>query len=254
MFFWDNGEIWVHSVMDRPALDVISAILFFCGVVLLIVRYIRKRDWMDIFWLIAIPLLMMPSIFSLAFPAENPSLNRTGGAMILVFLIVGLSLDGLMTGLKSGLTLPRGRWIGLGLAAILMLFSIQQNYDLVFHQYKEQFDRSSWNTTELGAVIRQFADTVGDEKSAWVIPYPHWVDTRLVAFNAGVPLHDYGLWADQLETTLVTPGVKLFLFKPDDTDALERLRQVYPEGFLSFHASEFEGKSFYIYMVPSDED
>jgi len=253
MFFWDNGEIWVHSVMDRPALDVISAILFFCGVVLLIVRYIRKRDWIDIFWLIAIPLLMMPSILSLAFPAENPSLNRTGGAVILVFLIVGFSLDGLMTGLKTGLALPWGRWIGLGLAVILLSFSIQQNYDLVFHQYKEQFDRSSWNTTELGAVIRQFADTVGDEKSAWVIPYPHWVDTRLVAFNAGVPLHDYGLWADQLEITLEIPGTKLFLFNPEDTDALKRLRYVYPDGFLSFYESEFEGKSFYIYMVPSDE-
>ncbi len=253
MFFWDNGEIWVHSVMHRPALDVISAILFFCGVVLLIVRYIRRRDWMDIFWLLAIPLLMMPSILSLAFPAENPSLNRTGAAMVLVFLIVGLSLDGLMTGLKSGLALPWGRWIGLGLAAIFLLFSIQQNYDLVFHQYKEQFDQSSWNTTELGAVIRQFADTIGDEQSVWVIPYPHWVDTRLVAFNAGVPLHDYGLWADQLEITLDTPGTKLFLFKPDDTNALERLQQLYPEGFLSFHESEFEGKSFYIYLVPSSE-
>jgi len=253
MFFWDNGEIWVHSVMNRPALDVISAVLFFCGVVLLIVRYIRKRDWMDLFWLIAIPLLMMPSILSLAFPAENPSLNRTGAAMVLVFLIVGLSLDGLMTGIKSGLALPWGRWIGLGLAAVLLFFSIQQNYDLVFHQYKEQFDRSSWNTTELGAVIRQFADTIGDEKNAWVIPYPHWVDTRLVAFNAGVPLHDYGLWADQLETTLEVPGPKLFLFKPDDTEALERLQQLYPDGFLSFHESEFEGKSFYLYTVPSDK-
>ena len=252
MFFWDNGEIWVHSVVDRPALGVVSAVLFFCGVVLLIVRYLRKRDWLDIFWLVSIPLLMMPSILSLAFPAENPSLNRTGGAIVPVFLIVGLSLDGLMTGLESSLALPWGRRIALGLVAVFLILSIQQNYDLVFHQYKEQFDRSSWNTTELGAVIRQFADTIGSEDSAWVIPYPYWVDTRLVAFNAGVPLKDYGLWADQLETTRDVPGNKLFLFKPEDDEALESLQELYPEGFLSLYKSEFEGKDFSIYLVPGE--
>ena len=49
MFFWDNGEIWVHSVMDRPALDLISAAIFFIGVVLLIMRYFRKHDWLGYF-------------------------------------------------------------------------------------------------------------------------------------------------------------------------------------------------------------
>ncbi|HBY09323.1 MAG TPA: hypothetical protein DEH22_16660 [Chloroflexi bacterium] len=252
MFFWDNGEIWVHSVPHRPALDVISAVLFFSGVLLLIVRYLRQREWLDIFWLVSIPLLMMPSILSLAFPAENPSLNRTGAAIVPVFLIVGLSLDGLLTSLKSSLKLPWGRVIPLGLAVILILLSIQQNYDLVFHQYKDQFDRSSWNTSEIGAVIREFADTIGDEQSAWVIPYPYWVDTRLVAFNAGVPLHDYALWADQLETSLEVPGFKLFLFKPDDTNALERLQTLYPDGGLTLYASQFEGKDFYIYLVPPE--
>ena len=124
MFFWDNGEIWVHSVMDRPALDLISAALFFIGVVLLVLRYIRKRDWLDIFWLISIPLLMMPSILSLAFPAENPSLNRTGAAIVPVFLIIGLTFDGLITGLKTSLKTPWGSKIVLMIAAILLGLSI----------------------------------------------------------------------------------------------------------------------------------
>jgi hypothetical protein len=82
MFTWDNGEIWVHSVTHRPALDVVSAALFSLGVVLLIVRYLRKRQWFDLFLLLSVPLFMLPSILSLAFPAENPSLNRTGGAIV----------------------------------------------------------------------------------------------------------------------------------------------------------------------------
>ncbi len=250
MFFWDNGEIWVHSVTHRPALDVVSAVLFFIGVVLLIVRYIRKRDWMDIFWLVSIPLLMMPSILSLAFPAENPSLNRTGAAIVPVFLIVGLTLDSFITSFKSSLKGPWGNRIALGIASLLILLSINQNYDLVFNQYKTRFDLGSWNTSELGAVIRQFADTAGDEDSAWVIPYAHWVDTRLVGINAGAGLRDYALWAEQLETTLENPGVKIFLFKPEDENALLRLRTLYPNGSLVLYESEIEGKDFYIYTVP----
>ncbi len=98
MFNWDDGEIWVHSVTHRPALDVVSAALFLIGVVLLLIRYIRKRHWLDLFLLLSIPLLTMPSILSLAFPGENPALNRAGGAYVTAFVIVGLALDGLLTG------------------------------------------------------------------------------------------------------------------------------------------------------------
>jgi hypothetical protein len=75
MFFWDNGKIWAHSVMNRPALDLVSAALFLPGVTLMLARYGRQRDWRDIFLILSIPLLMMPSILSLAFPQENPSLT-----------------------------------------------------------------------------------------------------------------------------------------------------------------------------------
>ena len=63
MFNFDDGEIWVHSVTHRPALDIISAALFVIGVVLVLVRYIRNRHWLDLFLLVSIPLLLMPSTF-----------------------------------------------------------------------------------------------------------------------------------------------------------------------------------------------
>src|SRR5215216_822389 len=75
MFNFDDGEIWVHSVTHRPALDIISAALFIIGVVLVLVRYIRRHHWLDLFLLLSIPLLLMPSILSLAYPGENPALN-----------------------------------------------------------------------------------------------------------------------------------------------------------------------------------
>ncbi|MBC8506762.1 MAG: glycosyltransferase family 39 protein [Anaerolineales bacterium] len=254
MFFWDNGEIWVHSVTHRPALGIVSASLFFIGALMLTVRYLRRRGWVDAFLLISIPMLMMPSILSLAFPAENPSLNRTGGALIPVFLIVALALDGLLTTLKRSLNNPVwGARLAWGVGLLLLAWSCAQNYDLVFRQYSNYFALASWNTSELGAVIRQFADSTGDEDSAWVVPYPHWVDTRLVGIKAGFPERDYALWPEQLSETLDDPRVKMFLFKPEDTTALETLRDLYPLGSIQLYDSEIEGKNFYIYFVPPVE-
>jgi len=251
MFFWDDGEIWVHSVTHRPALSVVSAALFFLGGGMLTVRYLRRRDWLDAFLLVSIPLLMMTSVLSLAFPGENPSLNRTGGALIPVFLIVGIALDGLLTTLEGSLNRPLwGQRLAGGVGVLLLAWSCAQDYDLVFRQYTNYFALASWNTSELGAVIRQFADTIGEEDTAWVVPYPHWVDTRLVGIRAGVPLRDYALWPDQLSQTLDDPRAKLFLFKPEDVTAMETLRELYPTGVLQLYDSEIEGKDFYVYFVP----
>ena len=123
MPIWDNGQIWVHSIPYRPALGIVSGAFFVLGVGLLIARYIKRRHWLDLFLLVSLPLLMMPSILSLAFPEENPSLNRTGGALVVVFLIVGLAFDGLLTALKSKGLSPGGRLVGMaaGSDAIILV-------------------------------------------------------------------------------------------------------------------------------------
>lgn len=253
MFFWDNGEIWVHSVPHRPALDVVSAVFYFIGVVLLVIRYIRKRIFEDLFLLIAIPVLMMPSILSLAFPAENPSLNRTGAALIPVFIVVGLGIDALWQYLEDKIRQPWSGAVGFCVVAVLFLLSASQNYDLVFRQYDIQFRQGAWNTSELGKVIRLFADTIGDEDSAWVVPYPYWVDTRLVGINAGFPRRDYALWREQIVETTPDPRAKLFLFKEEDVETMQVLRDTYPQGMLSLYDSALDGKDFWVYLVPAEE-
>lgn len=250
MFFYSNGETWVHSIPYRPALGVVSASLFFLGCIFLVIRYIRQRNWLDIFLLLSIPLLMMPSILSLAFPRENPSLNRAGGAIIPVFLIVGLSLDGLLTSVTSRLKSSTGKAASWGLVFFLLAWSSFQNYDLVFNQYFQEFRMSAWNTSEMGQVIRGFADSVGNLDSAWVIPYPYWADTRLVGINAGYPTKDYAIPREQLAETLNTPGPKLFIFNLEDQETLIRLHSLYPQGSLQEYKSKVPNKDFLIYFVP----
>jgi hypothetical protein len=256
MFNYDNGEIWVHSVTGRPALDVLSGALFLMGILLVLVRYIRYRHWLDLFLLVSIPLLQLPSTLSLAFPNENPALNRAGGAYIPAFIIAAMALDGLFSSLGGGKIRNSLSW---GLAAILLFSSASQNYDLVFDQYYTSFRNGSWNSSDMGRVLRQFEQKYGTTKTVWIVPFPHWVDTRLPAVWAGIPNRDLAMWPENLESTVEFPGPKLFLVKADleypegnDQESLDVLESLYPDGQLRMFDSDVPGHDFWIFTVPDE--
>jgi hypothetical protein len=255
LFNWNNGGIWVHSVPDRPALDVVTGALFLIGILLLLVRYGRDRDWLDLFLVLSVPILLLPSILSLAFPDENPSLNRTAGAMVPAFLIAALALDGFLSACAAA---TRRQVLGYAVMGALLWASASQNYDLVLRQYDRNFRNNSWNSSEMGAVIKQFSLAYGETKTAWVVPFPHWVDTRLVGIWAGVPDRDFGLWTEQLPQTLQFAGPKLFIARANldtpalnDQAAVDALHALYPHGSLSLHRSPVPGHEFWIYFVPA---
>jgi hypothetical protein len=254
MFNYDDGEIWVHSIPHRPALDTISATLFLIGMGLVLVRYIRTRHWLDLFLLVSIPLLLMPSILSLAFPGENPALNRAGGAYIPAFLIAALALDGLLISLGRGGIRTILAW---GLAGILFFFSASQNYDLVFNQFYTSFRQGAWNTSDMGKVIKQFEQTYGTTETIWIVPFPHWVDTRLPAVWAGIPNRDMAMWRENLPSTVEFTGPKLFMVKAElehpegnDQESLNVLEELYPNGQLRMFDSDVPGHDFWIFTVP----
>ncbi len=249
MFQWDNGQIWVHSVPGRPALGVVSAAMLSLGVILLVFRYIKKRHWMDLALLLLVPLLMLPSILSIAFPAENPSLNRTGGAIIPVFIIIAIAVENLIINLKANIPGRAGKWVSTGIILVLAGFSMQTNARLVFVDYYQQFKSKAWNTSEIGAVIEEFADTIGNVDHAWVVPYPHWVDTRLVGINAIDQVRDFALWQIDIPGTEMAAAPKLYIFKPDDEDTYQILRDLYPDGISERYESEVEGRDFMLYYV-----
>jgi hypothetical protein len=250
MFFWQDGTVWVHSVPLRPALDTVTAGTFFLGVVLVVIRYIRRRNWTDIFLIVSIPLLIMPSILSLAFPGENPSLNRTAGAFVPVFVVMALGLEALYIGLKERLGGRAGMGTALAVMALLTVFSIQENYQLVFDQYYQQYRSASWNTSEMGRVLQGFAQSVGSPEREWVVAYPYWVDTRLVGINAGYPAWDTAITKENILSTRSIAGVKLFLVNPEDKDGQQVLHTTYPNGLAWTYDSQVPGKNFLVFMTP----
>ncbi|MGD0749891.1 MAG: glycosyltransferase family 39 protein, partial [Anaerolineales bacterium] len=238
MFNWSDGDTWVSSVVFRPALDIVSGALFLLGVALVLIRYIRSQHWLDLFLLLSLPLLELPSILSLAYPIENPVLSRAGAAYIPAFLIVAMALDGLLSGIKSKMNRRLGAAMTWVVILFLAGFSMFQNYDLVFHQYADQYTASQWNTSELGAVIKQFGQVYGTTDSAWIVAYPYWVDTRLPGDTIGIPNRDFAIWPQDFSKTLDVKGPKMFLIKVDDTKDAQALEQLYPQGALStFHSA-----------------
>ncbi|MFO8035797.1 MAG: glycosyltransferase family 39 protein [Anaerolineales bacterium] len=255
MFQWNNGETWVHSIPYRPALGIVSAALFTLGVVMVMVRYVRDRHWLDLLMLALIPAFLMTSILSLAFPAENPCLNRTGGAIIPVFIIAGVALDGLYMNIKTHWTSVWGSRFAVGLVILLLVLSAAHNKKLVFEDYYGQFLEKSWNTSDVGYVIDSFYETLGEEDHAWVVPFPHWVDTRLVGIRAGEPLKDYALWREDIPSTLDIPAPKLYIVKPEDEETIDVLRAYYPGGLERVFDSEVEGRDFLMYyVIPEGSD
>jgi hypothetical protein len=251
MFFCNNGVTWVNSIPNRPALDVLSAVFFFIGLVRLGFNLFTSqgKKWREFSLLISIPILMLPSILSLAYPAENPSLNRSSGAIVPVFFVCAY---GFVT-IASEFTKRASRWLGKIAAFTLLFFlvlgSLLMNYDLVFNQYADQFLRNAWNSSEIGAQIARFTEAGNNPDNAFVVPYPHWVDTRLVGIHAGIPGRDYALWADDLVSTEFIAGQKLFIIKPEDQQALDTIKSLYPDAQEEIFYSRTPGKDFIMIYV-----
>lgn len=254
MFFWNDGDVWVHSVTGRPAMDVVAAAILFLGLVLVISRYLRRRHWVDLLLLVSIPMLLMPSVLSLAFPNENPNLNRTAAAYIPAFLILAIGLDALIKGIRRHLPGRLGRTAAWVVILALFAGSAWQSYDLLFTHYDRSFRGSAWNTSEMGDVVRDFVGLGGHGDDAYVVAFPYWVDTRLVGMEAGFPRRDMAITPDTLQETANSPLAKLFLLNREDTNGLQTLLDLYPEGRYWLYRSETAGKDFLIFLVQPEDN
>lgn len=253
MFSWSNGEVWTLSIPFRPALEIVSAGLFWVGFLFILIRYIRQHHWLDLFLCLSILLLLLPSILNLAAPAENPNLFRTGGALVPVFLIIATSLDGFMTSLEKRLGAESGTRIALAVAVALFLLQILQSYNLVFRQYAEQYRLSAWNSSEISQVARSFTEMTGNTRNIWIIGYPYWVDTRLVGMQAGISDRNPELSKENIGNIPFDSKPKLFILKPEDQESLNSLKAKFPVGWQNNYVSNTPGKDFLIYIALPDE-
>ncbi len=251
MFNWDSGRIWVVTLPGKPALDWVTGGLFLIGVGLFLARYLRRRSWLDLFLLLSIPLLLAPSFLSLAFPEENPAPNRASAAMIPVFVMAGFGLVSMARSLRR---IVAGRWGALLAGSIALALTFQaarNNYRMLFVEYSAVFRQSSWNTLDAGRVVRGFAESVGSHATAHVVPYPHWFDTRLVAFQAGRPGVDMALHPEEIDSLAGEIRPQLFLVNLADLETLGKLNRLFPQGWAERFVSGVDLHDFWIFFVPA---
>jgi hypothetical protein len=260
MFNWLGDSVWVNTLPGKPVLDVISGTLFVLGAGFLLARLIVRRDWTAGLLLLAVPLLLLPSTLSLAFPSENPSVVRASGVIPVI---------GLIAAYPVWLLIKRVRWVELGpravgvtgaTVAVILVSVFALNRDMYFNQYPAQYIGGAQNASEIGKVIRDYAETFGSYDTAWVRPFPFWVDTRAVGMYAGQLRRDYAITFEALALTQTDPRAKLFILHPDDTQTvrsdgapptLPELQRLYPNGQLSVYRSARPNRDFLIFFVPA---
>lgn len=251
MFNYRGDVAWLSTVPHSPVLGLVTAALFVPGVVYLMWRLLKRGDRRSLYVLLALFVLLLPSILSLAFPRENPSVARAGGAVPIATLIAALPLYTAARYLQDAFG-HRGRAMALFLTVALLVLAICHNYHWYFVKYDRQFRRRAWNSTDMGRVIRGFAESVGDLDHAYHVAYPHWVDTRNIAINAGdISWRNAILDIEQAAPQVEDPAPKLYLVHLDDSKALSFLRCLFPQARVRRYRAELPSRDFWIVFVPS---
>lgn len=252
MFNYRGDVVPMNTVPEAAALGPVTGGLFVLGTGYVMWRLLVRRELAAAYVIVSFIVLLMPSVLSLAFPGENPSVVRTGGAAPVVMIVASLPIVLL---LKQPWTARAHPFVAPLALTVLLASAIGYNYAWYFDAYDTNIRRSLWNATEMGAVLHQFDARGGNLQNAYHVAYPHWVDTRNIAINAGeITWHNAVTDLEQIVTHAQEPGRKLYLVYPAHEAALKVLRENYPEGTARIQSSARPGKQFIVFEAPGPEN
>lgn len=250
MFNYRGDQVWVNTIPGSPALGWVTAALFLLGVAYLFWRLLEYEDRRSVYVMVSLFVLLLPSVMSLAYPGENPSVVRAGGAVPLATLIAALPLYLAARHLHRSFG-RNGTLLAGALVAVLLIPAARYNYKWYFVDYDQQFRQAAWNATEMGEVVRAFAESVGDMDHAYHVGYPYWVDTRNIAINAGdITWNNVILDINQVRAQASDPAPKLYLVHPDDQQSLAVLQSTFPGSQVTRYQSKTPGRDFMVVFVP----
>jgi hypothetical protein len=198
---------------------------------------------------------MLPSIMALAFPIENPVLSRTGGALVPILLIAAIGLQSLLTTMwKKGWQLPRKRRARRP-GAITGRPLSQSELRPGVHTVQNRLRKLHLEYLSDWQVCKDFIDSVGSPDSCFVSGLGYWVDTRLVAMTAGYPDKDFALWPKDYGLVKDDPRAMMFIVRPDQTQDLATLHQMFPAGFEVYHTADIHDHDFITFLsLPGQSD
>jgi hypothetical protein len=244
-FDWRGASTWVVLRPGEPFLDAVTASFWVAGVVLLLARIARRSSRWAIIAL-AFFVLTLPSTLSLAFPGENPSVNRSGTAIPVVFLVAALPIVDLVSRRQHR---TASLAAGTGLAALLA-FSGYENFRDYFVAFHRSYDQAVEHSIEMARVLDGYRKRGVPLEQMYLLGWEYGVDGRNIALELGDPA-----WADR---HLIMPGAMppetrarplVFLFWPRAPN-LDALRRTYPGGTERIIRQSFADRDFGVYYVP----
>ncbi len=252
MFNVEGDRAWPNTLSNVPVLDEVCGGLFVLGVAYALCRLARYREAKYAYLLAALSGLLLPSALAIAYPIENPSVVRAGGAIPFAFILVALPLAQLARSLQAAL--PRaGNWLAVCAVGATILLAAHLNYTRYFELYDEQYRRASWNSSEVAATMLDFARNGGSLNNAWVVAFPHWVDTRNVAINLGNINWNNVIWrTSEIAHPAQARGATLFILSPKDTSNLQGLHILFPHGYAVEYHSRTPGKEYIGFYIPGE--
>ncbi len=246
-FHWKGASTWTLLSMDEPFLDVVTGALLLAGLVLAL-RHAVSGSWRWTWLLAALFVLTLPSTLAIAYPNENPSLNRAGPAIPAVFLLAGLAFAHLWECFLR----ERAALRVVGLSALLASagFSIQQNARAYFGRFGASYDALIEHAMEMAAVIRKYHAEGVPIRQSYLLAVDYWVDARNIAHELDDPA-----WADT--NNIPTPEVPedltarplVFIYRSNDTERVETLRRLYPGGTARLYPQSHPDRDFGVYFV-----
>jgi len=244
-FDWRGASTWVVIRQGEPFLDAATAGLLVAGVVLLAARIARRSlRWTIV--ALAFFVLTLSSTLSLAFPDENPSINRSGTVIPVIFLLAALPVVEL-------LARPRRRiaslLAGAGIAILFVLSGIQ-NYRDYFIGFHRSYEQSVDHSMAMARVLDDYRRQGVPLRQMYLLYSDYWVDGRNIAFELGEPSWASGQVFDPGKLPPDTGARPLIFLLAPGNPILEKLEKTYPTGKVRTVVQNFADRNFYVYSVP----
>jgi hypothetical protein len=247
-FHWKGDAAWINTVTGEPFLDPVTGALFLGGILVAAVRAFRgSRRWA--FVLVSIFFLTLASTLALAFPVENPGINRAAVAIPSVLALAALPAAWLLRE-SQGRRLPVRLAVAAALAGLAAL-SLQQNFQSYFVRFRAEQVTILEPTMDLVRVMRERRDRDGlPTDNVYLLNTHNWIDGRCIDFELGdrqwSDPHDI---APDRPVPLIRDRPLLFFVHQSDVPRRRQLREMYPGGEERREKQPFVDRDYYTYFI-----
>jgi hypothetical protein len=247
-FNWCGTITWVNALEKDPFLDIATGGCFLAGA-LLAAALVARRSHRWGFLLASIFVLTLPSSLSLAFPLENPSINRSIPVLPVVICLATLPLSYLFERARDG---PGSlRTVTAAVVAGILIIALRENFISYFVKFHESCVNLSEPAIEISQAIRSFQGKGVSTDNAYLLSAMYWVDIRNVAYELDDPE-----WAKTHNVSPNQPPPELakrpllFVLKSNDRTRFSALKTMYKQGQEFLFQQPFVDRNFSVYFVP----